>query len=99
MDYKSKYEREQRLNKTLKEELGKVKLENDELINKCMEPDIEQAELIETLKQINQRWEQAVAEVEAKNKEYEQLLQEMREFRNKMMGSTRLQRRVDKLLP
>jgi glutamine synthetase adenylyltransferase len=99
MDYKSKYEREQRLNKTLKEELGKVKLENDELINKCMEPDIEQSELIETLKQINQRWEQAVAEVEAKNKEYEQLLQEMREFRNKMMGSTRLQRRVDKLLP
>lgn len=99
MDYKSKYEREQRLNKTLKEELGKVKLENDELINKCMEPDIEQSELIETLKQINQRWEQAVAEVEAKNREYEQLLQEMREFRNKMMGSTRLQRRVDKLLP
>ena len=93
-----KNDRQQRLIAELKDELSKVKLENSELIDKCMEPDIELSELIETLKDINIKWQAALDAIEKTRYEYTKTLKELHEFRNNIIGSTRLQRRVTKFL-
>ena len=98
MDFQKGYEREKRINKNLKAELESLKTEHNELLEKCMEPDIEVTELIATLKQIKADWLQTLDNLKEKEKEYDKLIKEMKEFRNNIMGSTRLQRIVAKKL-
>jgi predicted nuclease with TOPRIM domain len=92
-------DRKDRMIAELKKELEKVTIENNELIDKCMEPEVELSELIETLKQINTEWSATLKDIQKARDEYWQLNKELREFRNKMIGSTRLQRLVNKKLP
>ena len=98
MDYQKGYEREKRLNKNLQKELEKIQMENDGLLEKCMEPDIEVSELIAALKEIKKEWAQTLENLKVKEREYDKLIKEMKDFRNNIMGSTRLQRIIAKKL-
>ena len=89
-------DRRDRLMMELKDELQKVKLENNELLEKCMEPDVELSELIETLKQINIEWDAALQDIKKARDEYWQLNKELREFRNMIPKSVRLQKALTK---
>lgn len=85
-------DRQARLMEELKTELEKVKLENSELLDKCIEPEVELTELIETLKQINIEWSAALKDIQKARDEYWQLNKELREFRNMIPKSVRLQK-------
>ena len=62
------------------------------MLEKCIEPDVELSELIATLKKINTEWDAALKDIQKARDEYWQLNKELREFRNMMFGSTKLQR-------
>lgn len=89
-------DRQTRLMHELKTELEKVKLENSELLDKCMEPDIELSELIETLKQINTEWDVALKDIQKARDEYWRLNKELMEYRNMIPKSVRLQNAISK---
>lgn len=91
-------DRKDRMIAELKEELQKVKLENNELIDKCMEPDVELSELIATLKQINVEWDAALKDIQKARDEYWQLNKELREFRKMIPTSVKLQRMIQEKL-
>jgi len=91
-------DRKDRMIAELKEELQKVKLENNELIDKCMEPDVELSELITTLKQINVEWDAALKDIQKARDEYWQLNKELREFRKMIPTSVKLQRMIQEKL-
>ena len=91
-------DRKDRMIAELKEELQKVKLENNELIDKCMEPDVELSELIATLKQINVEWDVALKDIQKARDEYWQLNKELREFRKMIPTSVKLQRMIQEKL-
>lgn len=98
MDFKKSYEREKRLNSSLRKDLAKLELENNELVEKCLEPDVEVTELIAVLKGIKKEWSETLADLQKQRDEYKKLITEMRAFRNNIIGSTRLQRMINKKL-